>query len=94
MARATTAPRHCQKCGARYRPHRDHDPCIKDLPFVMYACCGHGEKFNEGYAALVNGICIRWKRWLPRRVVQRYVMSALMGEKLPRSIEVEKHRHI
>lgn len=38
----------CRACGA-LEPDREtgHDPCIKNLPGVQYACCGHGR--GEGY---------------------------------------------
>jgi hypothetical protein len=36
-----------------------HDPCIPNLPGVMYACCGHGGNSQcEGYIYFENGIRI------------------------------------
>ena len=43
----------CKKCGA-LPGSNGHDPCIKNLPDVKFACCGHGiDKyayimFNDG----------------------------------------------
>ena len=33
-----------------------HDPCIRNLPGVKNACCGHG---GEGYAEFENGVVLR-----------------------------------
>ena len=36
-----------------------HDPCIKDLPGVKYACCGHGGlTATQGYIYFENGVRI------------------------------------
>lgn len=34
----------CGKCGQKFitENHESYDPCIKQLPGVMNACCGHG----------------------------------------------------
>lgn len=46
----------CPKCG-RKETSEGHDPCIANLPGVLNACCGHGNK--EGYIMFENGITIR-----------------------------------
>ena len=48
--------RKCPKCN-EYPTEDDHDPCIKNLPGVKYACCGHG--VEEGYVVFENGIVLR-----------------------------------
>ncbi|MFA7287277.1 MAG: hypothetical protein WC055_00195 [Melioribacteraceae bacterium] len=48
--------RPCPKCGDK-ETIEGHDPCIRNLPGVRYACCGHG--FEEGYILFENGIIIR-----------------------------------
>jgi len=35
-----------------------HDGCLGTLPFLMNACCGHGE-IKEAYIQFFNGFCIR-----------------------------------
>lgn len=47
----------CKLCGKR-RPKNGHDPCIKNLPGVIFACCGHSK---EGYIMFENGVTIRGK---------------------------------
>lgn len=48
----------CPKCGML--PTKEgHDDCIKNLPGIIYACCGHG--IEEGYLYFENGIVIRGK---------------------------------
>lgn len=39
--------RHCGYCGKR-PTEKDHDFCIRDLPAVKNACCGHGV-IDEAY---------------------------------------------
>lgn len=39
------------------RPKSGHDPCIANLPGVIYACCGHG--VVEGYIAFENGVIVK-----------------------------------
>jgi len=36
-----------------------HDPCIKNLPGVMNACCGHG--VEDGYIQFEDGRVIHGK---------------------------------
>ena len=46
----------CPKC--KKLPTKDaHDPCIKNLPGVKFACCGHG--VSEGYIWFENGVIVR-----------------------------------
>lgn len=48
----------CPKC--KKMPTKDaHDPCIKNLPGVKFACCGHG--VSEGYIWFENGVIVRGK---------------------------------
>lgn len=35
---------------------KGHDPCIANLPGVLYACCGHGHE--EGYIKFTDGRCL------------------------------------
>jgi hypothetical protein len=46
----------CIYCGEF--PSEDHDSCIKNLPGVSNACCGHG---GEGYIMFNDGRMIRGK---------------------------------
>lgn len=46
----------CPGCGQKISPE-GHDPCIRNLPGVKYACCGHG--VSSGYIAFENGVVIR-----------------------------------
>lgn len=36
-----------------------HDPCIANLPGVLYACCGHGNA--DGYIKFSDGRCLRFQ---------------------------------
>lgn len=51
-----------------------HDPCIRNLPGVEYACCGHGSR--RGYVALRSGGVFRFPGnvhpFLVRAAVNRY----------------------
>jgi len=48
----------CPKC--KMKPTEDnHDPCIKNLPGVRFACCGHG--VDDGYIWFENGVMITGK---------------------------------
>ena len=53
----TYADRPCKKC---LRPFGkdDHDPCIKNLPGVSNACCGHGDD-TQSYIQFRNGVTVR-----------------------------------
>ena len=44
----------CHQC----KTEEGHDPCIANLPGVMYACCGHGT--GDGYIKFVDGRTIRF----------------------------------
>lgn len=46
----------CPKCGELPTPE-GHDPCIKNLPGVVFACCGHG--VDRGYVYFADGAVIR-----------------------------------
>lgn len=43
----------CQVC-RQARGEDGHDPCIRGLPGILYACCGHGVK--EGYLYFETGV--------------------------------------
>ena len=55
----TANPRKCPKCGL-YPTSEGHDPCIANLPGVIYACCGHGIS-GTAYVMLTDGTTIRGK---------------------------------
>jgi hypothetical protein len=44
--------RPCPRCG-KYQTAEGHDPCIRNLPGIKNACCGHGVK--EGYLQFSDG---------------------------------------
>lgn len=48
----------CPLCKMPRSPE-GHDPCIRNLPGVRFACCGHG--VEHGYVYFENGVCIRMK---------------------------------
>lgn len=47
----------CNNCRQRRTPE-GHDPCIANLPGVLFACCGHGNE--EGYIKFEDGRCLRF----------------------------------
>lgn len=52
----------CKLC-KELRTPEGHDPCIANLPGVLYACCGHGLesgyiKFNDGRVLRFHPICV------------------------------------
>ena len=47
--------RKCGFCG-KHRDESDHDPCIKDLPYTLNACCGHGN-VGDVYVMLQDRGC-------------------------------------
>jgi len=47
----------CSAC-KEHRTPEGHDPCIANLPGVLYACCGHGNE--EGYIKFEDGRVIRF----------------------------------
>ncbi len=46
--------RPCGHCGLPNTPE-GHDRCLGELPGVMNACCGHGER-GESYVQFNNGV--------------------------------------
>lgn len=48
----------CKLCG-QGRTSNGHDPCIANLPGVLFACCGHG--CEDGYVKFVDGRCLTFK---------------------------------
>lgn len=51
-----TQRRPCARCGMP-PTETGADPCIADLPGVVFACCGHGA---NGYVAFANGRVVRF----------------------------------
>lgn len=49
----------CQLCGAKLVRDK-HDPCMRNLPGVFNACCGHGG-WRPPYATLKSGFCLQGK---------------------------------
>lgn len=47
----------CVSCKERRTPD-GHDPCIANLPGVLFACCGHGKE--EGYIKFIDGRVLRF----------------------------------
>ena len=52
----TWEQKECGFCG-KVRTVEGHDDCLEALPFIMNACCGHGNK-REAYIQFKNGYCI------------------------------------
>lgn len=48
----------CKNCHMMRTPE-GHDPCIANLPGVLYACCGHG--ITNGYIKFEDGRCFNFK---------------------------------
>jgi hypothetical protein len=63
----------CPICGKK-RPKNGfrfkHDPCIANLPGVLYACCGHG--IHEAYVMFETGHVIRGKFDMKDGKIARY----------------------
>lgn len=72
--------RPCIKCGLHATPE-GHDPCIKNLPGVIAACCGHGTA--RGFVAFENGLVIRgdFEHIGPRRESSNYFTSKTLASK-------------
>lgn len=47
----------CAHCGG-LPTQEGYDPCIANLPGVMNACCGHGDR-NSAYIQFEDGMIIR-----------------------------------
>lgn len=47
----------CRLCKMQ-RTDEDHDPCIANLPGVLYACCGHG--IEPAYIKFEDGRVLRF----------------------------------
>lgn len=50
---STYKERPCKKCG-KFPTKEDHDACLKTLPNLMNACCGHGRD-EEAYVQYWDG---------------------------------------
>ena len=48
----------CAACKQARTPE-GHDPCIANLPGVLFACCGHGN--TDGYIKFEDGRCLRFQ---------------------------------
>lgn len=46
----------CTRCG-NLPTKKGHDWCLRNMPGVLHACCGHGEE--DGYIMFTNGVTIR-----------------------------------
>lgn len=51
--------RPCGYCG-EYNTPEGHDWCLGTLPWVMNACCGHGQT-NEAYVQFLDGFSVHGK---------------------------------
>ena len=51
------ATRPCKVCNKKVTDE-GHDPCIRNLPGVKFACCGHGNP-KRAYIYWENGLIIR-----------------------------------
>lgn len=51
--------RSCGKCN-QSNTTKGHDACLKTLPGLMNACCGHG-KTREAYIQFLDSFCIHGK---------------------------------
>ncbi len=71
----------CVSCGLE-RGDDFHDPCIKDLPDVFFACCGHGADDGGGYVAMKDGRCLYFDH-LPGESVRILVDIARKGKLIP-----------
>lgn len=49
----THKSRPCGKCG-KHETKEGHDACLRTLPGLMNACCGHGDN-NEAYVQYWDG---------------------------------------
>lgn len=46
----------CTRCG-NLPTKKGHDWCLRNMPGVLHACCGHGEQ--DGYIMFQNGVTIK-----------------------------------
>jgi len=57
----------CPHCHKR-RGQDGHDPCLGELPGVLFACCGHGgilpgyRDVPAGYIYFENGVIVRFSK--------------------------------
>jgi hypothetical protein len=71
--------RPCARCGLPPTETGD-DPCIANLPGVIYACCGHG---GYGYVTFDDRRCIRFTNQ-SGEAIRAVVMRVLNGfDELP-----------
>jgi hypothetical protein len=50
----------CPLCKQARDSDGGHDPCIRNLPGVLFACCGHGKR-DSGYVYFENGTTIYFR---------------------------------
>jgi len=76
----------CRLCEEPRTP-KGHDPCIANLPGVLYACCGHGEE--RGYIKFEDG---RVLNFTPRYVTLDRPKNFWVHKPLPIHIKGDKYR--
>lgn len=72
----------CPSCGLN--PTKDgHDPCIANLPGVMYACCGHGldstERDDKMYFAYIKFSSGKIKRFKSTEELKKFVKDNILN---------------
>jgi hypothetical protein len=76
----------------------EQDPCIKNLPGTLNACCGHGLDVTpvnhnpNGYVSLEDGRTIRFSGLLGGERIRRAVDAALKGETLPEGFTFDENK--
>ena len=64
--------RPCVRCG-KPSTKDGHDHCIRNLPGVEYACCGHG--IEDGYAKLYTGKVIKFNTEYKRKQILQLIKN-------------------
>lgn len=49
----------CKGCGAQWIKHVESDPCLGNLPGVLFGCCGHMKE--NGYLLFTNGVRLEFR---------------------------------
>jgi hypothetical protein len=80
--------RPCMACGLT-RDDSRHDPCIKNLPHVRQACCGHGlpKDVGRGYIGLKDGRCYYFDA-MTGAEIRELVRKAMANEPISPDIEL------
>jgi hypothetical protein len=71
----------CRKCAQVFTPGADHDPCIKNLPLVDFACCGHGDPNDDAY------LC-----FMPTKVIAKKVTFGVFS--IHRLVQRKEHLNV